>query len=86
MINAKRRFILGMALALLVPGLGRALVGKIWSGILLFLLFALLFVLLLLTNIGGEWFNILLKISLWAYFASIDVSYVRKTTVGALNQ
>lgn len=69
-----RSYVLALVAALIVPGLGRAIAGNIAPGIVLFLLFVLLW------QIGVDpwWLNAIIKFAIWSFFASIDVGYVTK--------
>lgn len=73
---SRRRLVLALVLAVLFPGLGRAITGQIWKGVLL----ALAFVLLMLVHpIGGSrlvrW---AISFVVWSTFASWDVTYVAR--------
>ena len=71
-VRPNRRYIPALVLALVAPGLGRSIAGSIVPGILLFLLVVLLWQI----TLSPWWLNAIIKFSLWAFFASIDVGYV----------
>jgi len=73
---SKQRFILAVILAILTPGLGRMVVGKVWRGILLFLIFILL---LRINVIRLWWLQWLINFAVWSFFASLDVGFVAQS-------
>lgn len=78
-MSSKTKFVLAIVLAIVAPGLGRAIVGKVWSGILLFLIFVLL---LRLNVIRLWWLQWPINFAIWSFFASLDVGFVIRLTTG----
>jgi len=76
MTISKQRFVFAIVLAIFAPGLGRAIVGKVWSGILLFLVFILL---LRINVIRLWWLQWLINFTVWSFFASLDVGFVAQS-------
>ena len=73
-MTERHRQLLGMILAVLTPGLGRAILGGPWVGVVLFLTFVLLWQI----HVGPTWLNLVIKFAIWSFFASVDVTYVRR--------
>jgi len=73
-MTERRRHVLAMILALTAPGLGRAILSRPWPGISLFLIFLLIWQI----HLSPIWFNVILKFAIWSFFASIDITFVRK--------
>jgi hypothetical protein len=69
-----RSLIRSLVLAMLTPGLGRAIAGNIIPATVLFLLL----VILLQIGVTPCWLNATLKFAIWSFFPSIDVGYVTK--------
>lgn len=78
-MSSKTRLVLAIVLAIVAPGLGRAIVGKVWSGILLFLLFVLL---LRFNVIRSWWLQWPINFVIWSFFASLDLGFVIRFTTG----
>jgi TM2 domain-containing membrane protein YozV len=73
MVISRQRLVVAIVLAIFAPGLGRVIVGKVWSGILLFLVFMLL---LRINVIELWWLHWLINFTVWSFFASLDVGFV----------
>jgi hypothetical protein len=74
----KRRSLVGMASALVAPGIGRAIIENIWIGIGLYSFFVLLWVLV----IAKGWLGLVLRFAIWALFASVDMTRVVRALDG----
>lgn len=70
---SRTRYILALILAIVVPGLGRAVTDQAEKGAFLFLVYVLLW---RFNVVETWWLRWPINIALWSFFASIDVRFV----------
>jgi hypothetical protein len=68
MKNQKRKILIAKGLAIITPGLGRALIKSIWQGLALYIVYLVLIGI----RINPPILNFGLNVSLWIFFASLD--------------
>ena len=71
---SKIRYILALVLACAAPGLGRAVMGEVVNGVLLFLVYYVLSRLIVITE--PRWLDIAFDLGLWLTFALRDLKHV----------